>query len=41
VLQRSDLRVNGVDHGQRDLDAFARVGRQREALEERAAIVGA
>ena len=41
ALERSDLGVDRVDHRQRDLDPLARVGRQRQALQERAAFGGA
>ena len=41
ALQRSDLRLDRVDHRQRDLDPFARVGGNVERIEERAPVAGA
>src|SRR4051794_39419810 len=34
ALQRGDLRVDRVDHPERDMDPLARVRRQRQAVEE-------
>jgi hypothetical protein len=41
ALERRDLRLDGVDHRQRDLDPLARVGGHIERVEERAALARA